>query len=189
MEPDTTQLINQIAKHKPEALEKVMDAYFSNVYYVAKSILSHVAAEEDIEECVQDTFLDAWNNIDKYNPKRGTFKTWLLILCKYRALNIRKAFLSKPEVIEFEEFQAIINENPESEYLLKEGSKEILSAINTFGPIDREIFIRRFILEQSISEISKLMKLSRKAIDNRLWRGRIQLKDTLFSLEGGEIDE
>jgi RNA polymerase sigma-70 factor (ECF subfamily) len=189
MEPDTDQLIYQIAKHKPEALEKVMDLYFSNVYYVAKSILYHVAAEEDIEECVQDSFLDAWNNINKYNPERGTFKTWLLILCKYRALNLRKTLLSKPEVIEFEEFQSIINENPESEYLWKEGSQEIISAINTLGPIDREIFIRRFILEQSINEISKIMKLSRKAIDNRLWRGRIQLKDTLSSLGGEKIDE
>lgn len=59
MEQSITQLIYQIIKRKPEALEKVMDIYISNVYYVANSILSHVATEEDIEECVQDTFLDA----------------------------------------------------------------------------------------------------------------------------------
>jgi RNA polymerase sigma-70 factor (ECF subfamily) len=184
MDPDITQLIHQISKRKPEALAKIMDIYMNNVYSLAKSILSHISTEEDIEECVQDTFLDAWIYIDRYNPDRGTFKTWLLILCKYRALNIRRARLNKPQEVELDDQQSSIYLTPENEYLIKEGSKEILSAINHLAPIDREIFIRRFILDQRIDEISAIMKLSRQAIDNRLWRGRTQLKEKLAAMGG-----
>ena len=189
MDSDITQLIHQITKRKPDALEKIMDIYISNVYSLAKSILNHISTEEDIEECVQDTFLDAWNHIDRYNPDRGTFKTWLLILCKYRALNIRKARLTKPEEVELDDQQSSINLTPENEYLTKEGSKEILTAINLLAPIDREIFIRRFILDQRIDEISEIMQLSRHAIDNRLWRGRTQLKEKLAAMGRSKSDE
>lgn len=189
MDPDITQLVYQIKKRKPDALEKIMDIYISNVYSLAKSILKHVSAEEDIEECVQDTFLDAWNHIERYNPDRGTFKTWLLILCKYRALNIRRACLTKPGEVGLGDQQSSVNLTPENEYLSKEGSKEILRAIHLLAPIDREIFIRRFILEQGINEISEIMQLSRQAIDNRLWRGRSQLKEKLAALGRSESDE
>ncbi len=182
MDPDITRLIHQISKRKPDALEKIMDIYISNVYSLAKSILCHISTEEDIEECVQDTFLDAWNNIERYNPDRGTFKTWLLILCKYRALNIRKVHLTGPQEVELDDQQPSIYLTPENEYLIKEGSEEILTAINLLAPIDREIFIRRFILDQRIDEISASMQLSRQAIDNRLWRGRTQLKEKLATM-------
>lgn len=186
MEPDIAKLIDQIKKRKSYALELVMDQYLDNVYLLAKKILFSIAPEEDIEECVQDTFLDAWNYIDKYNPDRGSFKTWLLILCKYRALNIRKKYQKEPELVELFEHQATHNETPENGYLVKEGSKEIINIINNFSPIDREIFIRRFILKQGIEEISNIMQLSRQSIDNRLWRGRTRLKEKLVS-EGRDI--
>ena len=189
MDPDITQLIHQIRKRKPDALEKIMDIYINNVYSLAKSILYHISTEEDVEECVQDTFLDAWNHIERYNPDRGTFKTWLLILCKYRALNMRKTRLTKPEEVELDDQQSSINLTPENEYLIKEGSNEILTAINLLAPIDREIFIRRFILDQRIGEIAVIMQLSRQAIDNRLWRGRTKLKKTLAAMGKGKSYE
>ncbi len=113
MDPDITQLIHQISKRKPEALAKIMDIYINNVYSLAKSILCHISTEEDIEECVQDTFLDAWIYIDRYNPDRGTFKTWLLILCKYRALNIRRARLNRPQEVELDDQQSSIYLTPD----------------------------------------------------------------------------
>jgi RNA polymerase sigma factor, sigma-70 family len=182
MEEVVAQLINQIKERKPEALEKVIDLYLSHVSYLARKILYPIGGEEDIEECIQDTFLDAWRNIDKYNPDRGSFKTWLLILCKFKALSIRKYYLSKPKMVEIEDFSTSPNHNPENDYLSKEGSKEIIMAIQQLSPTDREIFTRRFVLNQEIDEISHAMKLTRKAIDNRLWRGRNQLKQTLISI-------
>ncbi len=187
MEPELELIIKQIKKRKPEALKKVIDLYISNVYHVAKSILFSIASEEDIEECVQDTFLDAWNNINKYDEHRGSFKTWLLILCKFKALNKKKMLLSKPEFIELKEELSSADVNPEEDYIIKEGTTEIIAAIHTLGPIDKEIFIRRYLFHQEISEICAIMKLSRQAIDNRLWRGRNQLKKILFPTGRGNL--
>ncbi len=189
MEPEIVLMINEIKKRKSDALAKVMDLYMNSVYHLAKSILYVIASEEDIEECVQDTFLAVWEEIDKYNPDRGTFKTWILVLCKYKALT-RKQLLQKNLVqTELDESQLSSEQSPEDAFLIREGTSQILNAMNNLNEVDREIFIRRYLLEQSFNEIKDIMKLSRQAIDNRLWRGRKYLKDVLKSKEGGVSDE
>jgi RNA polymerase sigma-70 factor, ECF subfamily len=189
MELEIDRLIKLMKKKKPEALERIMDLYMGSVYGVAKSILSNTASEGDIEECVQDVFIEAWNSIEKYDSERGSFKTWLLILCKYRALTLRKALANRGKVINIEDVQVPVKENIEDDYVAKESTEEIIAAINSLGDKDKELFLRRYILGQNVDEICLKMNLTRQAVDNRLWRGRKRLKG-LFSLsEGGVINE
>lgn len=189
MEKELEGLVELIKKKKPYALEKVMDLYINSVYGIAKSILIEAASEEDIEECVQDVFIDAWNNIDRFDAERGSFKTWLLILCKYKALNLKKALTRKNNVIDLEEIQLKDKEDIEEGYLFKEKKQEILKAISAFNDVDRELFLRRYFLDQSIDYICTCMKLSRQAADNRLWRGRKKLRELLNYKEGKSINE
>ncbi|MDP4089117.1 MAG: sigma-70 family RNA polymerase sigma factor [Bacillota bacterium] len=189
MELEIDSLIRLIKRRNPEALEKVMDLYMDSVYSLVKAILFNKGSEEDTEECVQDVFLDAWNNIEKYNPERGSFKTWLLILCKSRALNRRKSLINKGKVIELDERLASSKEDLEENYLAKENKEEIIERIKSMNAVDREIFLRRYILEESIEDICIVMNLSRQAVDNRLWRGRKQLRETFKPAERRSINE
>lgn len=75
MEPDIGALIGQLKKKKEFALEQVIDIYMDPVYSLASTILSGYGQTVDIEECVQDVFIDAWNKISEYNPGRGKLKT------------------------------------------------------------------------------------------------------------------
>lgn len=186
MESEAKNIVKHIMKRKPEALEIAIDLYFGCVYGVAKSILSGIAAEEDIEECVQDVFIDSWNNIHKFDDSRGSFKTWLLILCKSKALNMRKSLLNKRKAADIDDIQISCEDDMEESYLFKEEKEEIIKAINNFGETDREIFIRRYLMEQSIEYISDTMKLSRQVVDTRLWRGRKKLRET-FNKNGRRI--
>jgi RNA polymerase sigma-70 factor, ECF subfamily len=189
MEVDIEKLIKLIKKRKQEALKKVMDLYMNSVYGLARAILSDLCSKEDIEECVQDVFISAWNEIDKYDENRGSFKTWLLILCKYKALAIRKEHVRRSKIINLEEIQCAAKENPEEDLLAKESREEVLKEINAFNPVDREIFLRRYLLNQDIDEICTILELSRQAVDNRLWRGRKRLKEILYSSERGAVHE
>jgi RNA polymerase sigma-70 factor (ECF subfamily) len=173
---------------KPD-IEKLMDLYMGSVYGVAKSILISIGSEQDIEECVQDVFIDAWNNIDKFDESRGSMKTWLLILCKYKALNIKKALMKKNNTVDFEELQLSSSEAIEENILFKERKDEIIEAINSFNATDKEVFLRRYFMTQSIDYICTHLNLSRQAVDNRLWRGKKKLKNLLDVMEGRSINE
>jgi RNA polymerase sigma-70 factor, ECF subfamily len=185
LEHKVEQLVLLVKKRKHKAIEELMDLYIKSVYNVAKNILTNVGSEEDIEECVQDVFLDAWNNIENYDSGRGTFKTWLLIICKYKALNMRKSLANKGKIVELKEKIISLKETPEESFLSNEKVSEVIAAIKSFNNIDREVFLRRYILEQSVNDIIATMNLSRHAVDNRLWRGRKKLKKIIDINEKG----
>lgn len=187
MGTDPDMLVEQIKKKDPKALEQAMDLYMDNVYRLAASILRNTGSTMDIEECVQDVFLDAWNSIDQYDPERGTFRTWLLILCKYKALNRRRTLAGKARVVEIKDFtednRLTGSDDIEDLYLVKEQKAELLKVINSFGDVDRAIFLRRYLLDESIDDICRSMGLSRQAVDNRLWRGRKVIREVLGKAE------
>jgi len=180
MEPDIGALIGQLKKKKEFALEQAMDIYMDPVYSLASTILRGYGQTVDIEECVQDVFIDAWNKISEYDPGRGKLKTWLLILCKYKALSYKRRLSRQNRVFKIEdlkrESQQIEASNVEASFLAKEERQKIIEAIRSLPDLDRQIFLRVYILDESIEEVSKSLGLSRQAVDNRLWRGRKALR-------------
>lgn len=186
MNDDIENLVNRIKKRDSNALETIMDLFLSSVSGLAKSILGTVCTKEDIEECIEDVFIDAWNNISEFNPDKGSFKTWLLIICKYKALNLRKATIKKNNLVDIENIQCTSKENIEELILLKESRQLLLNLINSFAAIDKAIFIRKYFLHQDIQQICTVMELSRQSVDNRLWRGRKKLKEALDLADKGE---
>lgn len=189
MELQIENLIKSIKKRDSKALERLMDLYMGSVYSVAKNILAEIASPEDIEECTNEVFIDVWNNIDKYDQSRGSFKTWILILCKYKALNIKKAAIIKNRVTVLEEVEMDSNESIEDNYISKERKEEILQVIKSLNKIDKEIFLRRYFWEQKVDEICIYMNMSRQAVDNRLWRGRKKIKEIMSLNERRGINE
>ncbi|MFA6698379.1 MAG: sigma-70 family RNA polymerase sigma factor [Eubacteriales bacterium] len=193
MEPDIGALIGQLKKKKEFALEQVMDIYIDPVYSLASTILRGYGQTVDIEECVQDVFIDAWNKISEYDPGRGKLKTWLLILCKYKALSYKRRLSRQNRVFKIEdlkrESQQIEASNVEASFLAKEERQKIIEAIRSLPDLDRQIFLRVYILDESIEEVSKSLGLSRQAVDNRLWRGRKALRKYFKNTEGRDIIE
>lgn len=193
MEPDIGALIGQLKKKKEFALEQVMDIYMDPVYSLASTILRGYGQTVDIEECVQDVFIDAWNKISEYDPGRGKLKTWLLILCKYKALSYKRRLSRQNRVFKIEdlkrESQQIEASNVEASFLAKEERQKIIEAIRSLPDLDRQIFLRIYILDESIEEVSKSLGLSRQAVDNRLWRGRKALRKYFKNTEGRDIIE
>lgn len=193
MEPDIGALIGQLKKKKDFALEQVMDIYMDPVYSLASTILRGYGQTVDIEECVQDVFIDAWNKISEYDPGMGKLKTWLLILCKYKALSYKRRLSRQNRVFKIEdlkrESQQIEASNVEASFLAKEERQKIIEAIRSLPDLDRQIFLRVYILDESIEEVSKSLGLSRQAVDNRLWRGRKALRKYFKNTEGRDIIE
>lgn len=78
-----------------QALADVMDYYGTDVLRLVKRILGGCGRAEDAEECVSDVFLAAWNNIERYDPVRASFRTWIFLLAKYKALDLRRKLQSE----------------------------------------------------------------------------------------------
>lgn len=173
-----SELISEIKKRNLNAYGYLIKEYTKPIYYLTYNILNIGNSKEDIEECVADVFLEVWLKINEFDSERGNFKTWILMLTKYKALTYKRKF-KKNFVENIDDYQLEEPDNVEKQLIDRETQKKLLETINTFNKMDKELFIRRYFCNEKISDIMQSLGLSRSAVDNRLLRGRKIIKEVL----------
>ncbi|WP_088189226.1 sigma-70 family RNA polymerase sigma factor [Desulfosporosinus sp. FKA] len=173
-----SELISEIKKRNLNAYRDLIKEYTKPVYYLTYNILNIGNSKEDIEECVADVFFEVWQKINEFDSERSNFKTWILILTKYKALTYKRK-LKKSHVENIDDYQPEEPNNVEKQIIDRETQKKLLETINSFNETDKELFIRRYFCNEKISDIMQSLGLSRSAVDNRLLRGRKIIKEVL----------
>src|SRR5919108_3594020 len=77
-------VLGRVAAGELDALEELYDRYRTMAYSIALRITGEPAAAEDV---VQEAFLGAWRNANRYVEGRGSVKTWLLSIVHHRAVD------------------------------------------------------------------------------------------------------
>lgn len=173
-----SELISEIKKRNLNAYEILIRDYSKLVYYLTYNILTTGNRKEDIEECVADVFFEVWQKINEFDNERSNFKTWILILAKYKALTYKRK-LKKSQVEYIDDYQPEEPNTVEKQVIDRETQKKLLETIHSFNETDKELFIRRYFCNEKISDIMQSLGLSRSAVDNRLLRGRKIIREVL----------
>jgi RNA polymerase sigma-70 factor, ECF subfamily len=165
----------RLKNHDPEALNWLIDTYSKDVYSLCNRIMQSTCSSEDVEECVSDVFLDAWNRIDTFDSDRSSLKTWLLILTKYKSLDYRRKLMRKP-AFEHLGMEPPGKDDTELFLLQKEALLQLLNAIQSLNQLNRHIFYKRYFYYATIEEIASSLDMSVKAIEGRLSRSRQHIR-------------
>jgi RNA polymerase sigma-70 factor (ECF subfamily) len=83
-------VMEQLRNGNPDALPILFDRYHRLVLNMALRILRDKAEAEDV---MQDIFLEIFNRADRFDPSRGSTKTWILQYAYHRSLS-RRQYLS-----------------------------------------------------------------------------------------------
>lgn len=81
--PSDTELFLALKSGDVEALGELYDRYAASVYGMSLRVL---ASPDEAADLTQDVFLNLWNR-STYDPARGTFKSFLLLLTRSRAID------------------------------------------------------------------------------------------------------
>jgi RNA polymerase sigma-70 factor, ECF subfamily len=178
VDAEEIKLMNALRSQCPSALEQLMDRYGNSVYGLVSRILAGIGQTEDMEECVSDVFLATWKRIEQYDAEKGSLRTWILLLAKYLALDARRKLLRQPGMEEFID-KVSRGQSLEETVLTKEAMVEMTAWANSLPDPDRTIFYRRYYYYESVEQIAIELKLTSKAVENRLYRLRKSLKSSL----------
>ncbi len=182
------QIIDLYWARSETAISETASKYGRYCHSIAFNILRN---HEDSEECVNDTFFNAWKAMPSQRPNKlsaflGTI-TRNLSLKKWEQYSTAKRGLGQVPLA-LEELQDCIpaSENVEQvadDLVLTELLNRFLSTLSTDN---RKIFMRRYWYMNTIKEIAKGYSMSESKVKMSLLRSRNELKQ-LLEKEGFDL--
>ena len=179
---DDEKIIEMFFARNELALNETERKYGRYCYAVSYRILN---SNEDSEECVNDTWLAAWNAIPPKKPE--SLRGFLARICRNISLDrldFLKADKRNQNVTDaFEELEAFLSggeENIPEEMFMREAVNRFLASLDRKTRI---IFMRRYWYFCSIPEIAEGMGISENSVRVTLHRTKLKMK-SFFEKEG-----
>ena len=179
------ELLKLLAESPESGLEQLTREYGALVYTLVKNRLSGTQAEPECEECAAAVFSKFCLSLPRFDPSKGTVKAYLCAIARNEAANAAKAAAAAPE-----KFDDLADEpaSPaaEDEFFESESGRELIAAVNSLPPPDREIIVRRYFYCEPAKTIAKRVGISASAVNTRAHRALKKLKKLL---EGKGYDQ
>jgi RNA polymerase sigma-70 factor (ECF subfamily) len=149
--------------------------------YLGSISINILRSYEDAAECVNDTYLHAWNAIPPSRP--SAFRVWLgtitrnLSFDRYKKFRAQKRGKNETELL-LSELAKCIPAPCSVEKELEDN--EIAQIVSGFLKAQRQenriIFLRRYWYGDSIAQIAKIFDVSESKVKSSLFRTRNQLR-------------
>ena len=130
---------------------------------------------EDAEECVQDAVWAFVEGREKWDPEKGSEKTWLCLLLRSRARDRRRALAARAEEPLVDHAGLAAGDEMERS-AVRDGLRRALGELSWE---ERRLFTLRFVYGLPSAELAGVLGLSPNGVDARVSRLRKKLKRLL----------
>ncbi|WP_343210653.1 sigma-70 family RNA polymerase sigma factor [Anaerolentibacter hominis] len=175
---DDRQIVELYWERSESAISETADKYGRYCHCISYNILHSNA---DAEECVNDTYLGAWNAMPPHRPSQ--LATFLGKITRNLSLNRFKQYTAQKRGLGQTELALSELENcVPAAGGVDEATDEmvLIESLNTFlshlPKIKRQIFVRRYWFLSSIKDISEEYSMSESKVTSMLFRIRADLK-------------
>ena len=172
------ELIQKIVEGEIKLYEIVIQRFNSYLYKIGRSYnFNH----EDTQDLMQDTYIDAFVNLPKFE-NRSTFKTWIIKIMLNNCFRNRQRWSSKNIVTtEINEKSTMMSSNNQyidtNKAVINRELNYVIENALLQIPIDYRIaFILREINELNISETADTLNISEANVKVRLNRAKAMLR-------------
>ena len=164
-----------------EAIRHTADRYGQYCYAIAYNILS---VREDSEECVNDTYLDAWNSMPPHKPNiLSAFLgkiTRRIAIDRWRESRAQKRgggemALALDELSECVAAQSDVVREVET----LEVAAAVQKFLNTLPDTERRVFVRRYWHMEAVADLATRFGCGQSRIKSMLHRTRKKLQEHL----------
>lgn len=178
---DDRQIVDLYWERSEKAISETSKKYGKYCSYIAYNILHN---REDCEECVNDTYMKAWNAMPPQRPNRlSAFLgkiTRNLSLNRYAKYTAGKRGAGQTELV-LEELQECIPASDHVEQVIDDMllAETINSFLDTLPSETRRFFVRRYWYLSPVREIASDYTVSESKVKMSLMRARNKLKKIL----------
>ena len=178
---EDSKIIDLFFERSEQAIEELDSKYGPAVKKTAANILKD---RLDVEECVNDTYLNTWNSIPPHVP--DPLAAYVCRIARNLAVNRYHANHAEKRNGNFDlvldEMEECIPSgvNVETEYEARELSSAINCFLSTLDRKDRFLFVRRYWYADSVADLAAVTNGNANRISVRLFRLREKLRNSLM---------
>lgn len=175
-ETEVVQLAQQGNTH---AFRQLFDENKRKVYTLA---YQYTKNKEDAEDILQETFIKAYNSLNKFKAQDNTnFSSWLYRIGINASIDhLRKNKMKKDNYIDSDQLPSISSDEglsqPEHAIRIKEIRTKLDLSLNKLPKGQRMVFILRHYQQLSVKEIADTMKCSEGSVKKQLFRAFQMIK-------------
>lgn len=176
------ELIRLIVENPSAGMEKAIDLYGGAVKKICKAYLPGIT-NEDLEEVISDCFVALWQSVEQFDETRNvSLKTYFYGIVRMQAKNKRRklAIHTKKQEVELDVVEELadpmLTEEVVENKILAEFAKDMIAHMD---PPDDRIFQLRYMEQYSEREIAESLRMTVKAIERRIARGKKKLQKQL----------
>jgi RNA polymerase sigma-70 factor (ECF subfamily) len=175
---DDLALVRRMAAREEPAMAELYDRYAPVMLAVVRRILGPAA---DAEEVLQESFLQAWIQADRFDPGRSSVATWLVLIARSRALDRLRSRRSRERTAEAAAAGAAVHESSvaESHVLHAERRRRVREALIELPPEQRQVLELAFYEGLSQSEIATRTGAPLGTVKTRALLGMKKLRQAL----------
>ena len=175
------EIVQLLWKRQEEGIAQMQAKYKRYCGAIARRILAN---PEDTEECVNDTWLRAWNSIPPHRPEN--LAGYLAKIVRNLALNSYKKQHRKKRggdivTVALEELSDCLTDGKDTMEKIEgqELSDIIAEYLRAKSPEKQAIFIKRYFYLMDIKELAAELQMKENTVKSVLFRMRKELKEYL----------
>lgn len=175
---DDERIVGLFFRRDERAVEETAAKYGKYCYSIANNILAN---REDAQECVNDTYMDAWNSIPPHRPSSLALFlgkiTRRISIDRWRRRSARKRGGGEMALVLDELYECIADSGDvEQEFEKRHLSEAINSFVKTLPKQEQKVFLCRYWYMDPIASISKRFGYSESKVKSMLYRTREKLR-------------
>lgn len=175
---DDRLLAERLRSGDREALGLLYDRYAS----VAMAVAVRVVADRELaEDLVHDAYVAVWQKIDRFDPSRGSLRSWLLTIVRNRAIDRLRGTRPSMEVGEADE-QSLLRTGPNPTWeaaAARRSAVELRRALGSLPDEQRQAVELAYFGGRTYREIAKLTGVPQGTANGRLRLALAKLRDSL----------
>jgi RNA polymerase sigma-70 factor (ECF subfamily) len=170
-------LVMAISRYRQEALAETYRRHAGAVYSLARRLLSDDKAAEEI---VQEVFLRLWNEPEKFDPGRGSLRSFLLAHCHGRSVDLLRADSSRRR-----REDADLRRTAEAGYDLEHEvmdltvAEKVKEAVRSLPVDERRAIELAYFGGHSYREVAVMLAEPEGTVKSRIRSGMRRLRDDL----------
>mgnify|MGYP000261341893 CR=1 FL=1 len=122
-----------------------------------KAAVNHNLAglPEEMEECMDDVFLDVWEHIERFDAAKGSFRNWIISIARFRSIDYLRRYSRTCMEEDVSNYESKLARNDRIDTLEQEISTETEKLLEGLKEEERQILLRYYAEEDDVDVLAK----------------------------------